>query len=252
MSCTPGVRLADRSQMFTRRWSTMCSEQHFLTPPVRICTAPRSRTRTAHLRYLYTTCTKQGCPVGPCTTGVQLPDRSRMFTRQWSTMCSKWHFRTPPVRISTAPRSRTGTAPLGFVYTTCTKLGSPIEPCITGVRLQDRSGMFTRPWKTICSDRQFRTALVRICTSPRGRTPKAQLGCVCTNYKKLVGPVVPFTSGIRVPDCSQMFNRRGKTICSKCHFRTPPVWICTAPLSRTGTAHLDYMCTQPVPNWEVP
>ena len=187
-----------------------------------------------------------------CTPGVRLPDRSPMFTRPWQTICSKRHFRTPPVRICTAPRSRTERAHLGYVYTTCTRLGDPLKPCITGVRLQDRSRMFKRSWQTICSKRQFRTAPIRIFTGPRNRTRTAQLGCVCTNYKEVVWIVVPCTSGVRLPDHSQMFTRRWRTICSERDFRTPPVRICTAPLSRTGTAHLGYICTQPVPICEVP
>ena len=145
VSCTPSVRLPDRSRMFTRLWQKFCSERPFHTPPVRICKAPQNRTQTAHLCYLYTTCTKLGGPVGHCTTSVRLPDRLRMFTRRFSTMCSEWHFRTPPVRISTVPRSRTETAHLGYVYTTCTKLGGPVECCTTGVRLPVRLRMFTRP-----------------------------------------------------------------------------------------------------------
>ena len=131
--CTPGVRLRDRSRMLNRRWRTICSECHFRTPPVRICTAPRSRTQTAHLSYVYKTCTNLGGAVGPCTTGVRLPEHSRIFTRRRSTMCSERHFRTPRVRICIAPRNRTGTAHLGYMYTTCTKLGGPVEPCTTGV-----------------------------------------------------------------------------------------------------------------------
>ena len=187
--CTPGVRLWDRSRMFTRRWSTMYSEQQFRTPPVQICTAPLSRTGTMDLDYVYTTCTKLGGPVDPCTTGVWFQDRSRMFTRPWQTICSELQVRTPPVRICTAPRNQTRTAHLGNVYTTCTKLGAPIGPCTTNVRLPDRSRMFTRPCQTICSERHFQTAPVRICAATRNGTQTAQLGSVCTNYKKLVGPL---------------------------------------------------------------
>ena len=111
---TPGVRLLDHSWMFTRPLQTICSDRHFCTP-VRICTARRSRTRTAHLGYLYTTCTKLGGPVGSCTTGVRHPEHSRMFTRPWQTISSETHFPTPPVCICTAPRSRTRTAQLGYV-----------------------------------------------------------------------------------------------------------------------------------------
>ena len=174
-----------------------------------------------------------------------------MFTKPWQTICRKRHFRTAPVRICTASRIRTETAYLGYVYTTCTKPGSPVERCATGVLLQDCPRMFNRPCQTICTERHFRTAPVRICTALRSRTRTAQLGCVCTNYKKKVGPVVPCTPDVRLPDCSRMFTRRWKIICRESHFRTLLVRICRAPLSRTGTADLGYICTQPVPNWDV-
>ena len=124
---------------------------------------------------MYTTCNKLGGPVEPCITGLRLQDTSRMFTRPWQTIWSEKYFRSAPVRICTAPRSRTGTEHLGYVYTTCTKLGGPVEPCITGVRLQDPSRMFTRPWQTICSERHFHTPPVRIGMVPRSRTRTAHL-----------------------------------------------------------------------------
>ena len=96
-----------------------------------------------------------------------------------------------------------------------TKLGGPVVPCTPGVRIPDRLRMFTRPWQTICSERHFRTPPVRICTAPRSRTRTAQLGCVCTNYKKLVGPVVPCTPGVRLPDRSRMFTRWFTAICNE-------------------------------------
>ena len=178
MPCTPGVRLPDRSRMFTRPWQTICSERHFRTAPVRICMAPRSRTRTAQLGCVCINYKKLVGPVVPCTPGVRHPDRSRMFTRRWRTMCSERHFGTPLVRICTAPLIRNGTAHLGYVYTTCTKLGGPVVPCTTGVQVPDRSRMFTRPWQTICSESDFRTLPVQICTAPRSLTRTAQLGCV--------------------------------------------------------------------------
>ena len=187
--CTTGVRLQDRTWIFNRPCETICSERHFRTVPVRICTAPRSRTRTAELGCVCTNYKKLVEPVVPCTPGVRHPDRSRMFTRQWRTICSERHFGTPPVRICAAPLSRTGTAHFGYVYTICTKLGGPIVPCTTGVRLPDRSRMFTRPWQTICSERHFRTAAVRILPAPQSRTQTAQLGCLCVQRApNLVGP----------------------------------------------------------------
>ena len=252
VSCTPGVRLPECSQMFTRPWQTLCSKRHFRTAAVRICTAPRSGTRTAQLACVCTNYKKLEGPVVPCTSAVRHPDRSQMFNRPWQTHCSKKHFRTPPVRICTASRIWTPTARLSYLYTTCTKLGGPVGPCTTGVRLPDRSRMFTRPWQPICSERHFRTPPVRICTAPRSRTRTAQLGCVCTNYKKLVGPVVPCTPGVRLPDRSRMFTRPWQTICSERHFCTPPVRICTAPRSRTRTAQLGSVCVESTPNLEGP
>ena len=126
--------------MFTKWWITICSERHFRTPPVRICTTPQSRIRTVHLFYLYTTCTKLGDPVVLCTPDVRLRDHSRKFTRLWQTICSERHFRTSPVRICTAPRSRTRTAQIVCVCTNYTKLGGPVVPCTPGIRLPDRHG----------------------------------------------------------------------------------------------------------------
>ena len=165
--------------MFTRPWQTICSERHFRTTSVRICKAPRIRTRTAQLSCVCTNYKNLEGPVVPCTPSVRLPDRSRMFTMRWRTICSEHHFLTPPLRICTALLIRTETAQLGYVYTTCTKLGGAVGPCATGVPLPDRSRMFTRPWRAICRDRHFCTPLVRICTAPRSQTQTAQLGCVC-------------------------------------------------------------------------
>ena len=218
--------------MCTRRWRRICSERHFSTPPARICTAPRSRTRTTQLGCVYRNYTKLGGLFVPCTPGVRHPDRSRMFTRRWRTMCSERHFGTPLVRICTAPLIRTGTAHLGYVYTTCTKLGGPVEPCTTGVRLPDRSRMFTRPWQTICSERHFRTPPVRICTAPRNQTRTTQLGCVCRNYTKLGALFLPCTPGVRLPDYSRMFTRPWQTISSKRHFRTHPYGFVRLPEGR--------------------
>ena len=152
--------------MFTRRWRTICSECPFGTPLIRICAAPLSRNGTAHFGYVYTICTKLGGPVKPCITDVRLQDLSRMFTRPWQTICSERHFRTGPVRICTAPQSQTRTSVLRCVCISCTKVGGPVAACTTDVRLPDRSRMFTWPWQTICSERQFRTPTVRICTAP--------------------------------------------------------------------------------------
>ena len=192
MPCTPGVRLQDRSWMFIRQWRIICIERHFHTPPVRICTAPRSRTRTAELGCVYKL-HQSGRARSACTPGVHLRDPSRQFIGPWRAICCERYFCTTPVWNCTALQIRTRTAHLGFLYTTCTKLEDPVGPCTTGVRLPDRSGVFTRPWQTICSETHFHTHPVRICTAPGSRTRTAHLGYVYTTCIKLGGPVGPCT-----------------------------------------------------------
>ena len=156
--------------MFTMPCQTICSERHFPTAPIRICTDSRSRTRTVRLGSVCTHHKKLVGPVVPCTPGVRHPDRSRMFTRRWRTICSECHFGTSLVRICTAPISWTRTAHLGYLYITSSKLGGPVVRCTTGVGHTDRSRMFTRPCQTICSERHFCSAPLRICTALRSRT----------------------------------------------------------------------------------
>ena len=105
----------------------------FCTTNLQISTGPRSWTRTAHKVYVYTTCTKLGGPVGPCIPGVGIPDRSRMLTRPWQTIYKERHFRAPPARICTAPKSRTRTTQLGCV-------------CVYKVHQtwRDRSALYTK------------------------------------------------------------------------------------------------------------
>ena len=110
-----------------------------------------------------------------CTTPRPLTDVPQAIANNLQQMA----FCTPPVPICTSPQSRTRTAHLGCVSTSCTELGGPVAPCTTGVRLPDRSLMFIRPWRTICSERHFRTPAVRICMAPRNQTRTAQLSCVC-------------------------------------------------------------------------
>ena len=78
--CTPGARCQDRSQQFTILWTTICSERHFRTRSVRICTVPQSLIQTAHLGCEYTNCTYLGHPIAHCTPGVRLRDRTLQFT----------------------------------------------------------------------------------------------------------------------------------------------------------------------------
>ena len=67
------------------------------------------------------------------------------------------------------------------VCTNYTKLGESVVPYTPGVRVPDRSRMFTR--------RHFQTPPVRICMPPRSRTLIAQLVCVCLqSIPNLDGP----------------------------------------------------------------
>ena len=155
--------------MFTRLWRTICSERNFRTPAVRLCTPLTNRSFTFPVECVYRSYTKLGGPVTPCTPGVRPLDRSSKITRPCRTTCSKRHFRTPAVRICTAPQSRTPYSCNRSEYASCTKLGGPVAPCTPGVRPLDRSSMFNRSWRTICCERHFRTPAVRICTAPESR-----------------------------------------------------------------------------------
>ena len=143
--CTPGIRLRDCSQQFTTPYIALCSEPNFRAHAVRICTVPRSRTRPVHLGCVYTNYTYLRGPVAHCAPGVRLRDRSRQFTTLFTAICSERNFRTPAVRIRTVLRSRTGTVHLGCVYTNYTYLGGPVVHCAPGVRLRDRTRLFSTP-----------------------------------------------------------------------------------------------------------
>ena len=69
---TPGVRLQDRSQL-TIPCTAICSERHFRTPAVRICTSTQSRTRTVHLRCEYIHYTYLGRPHSAVYTRCTTP-----------------------------------------------------------------------------------------------------------------------------------------------------------------------------------
>ena len=144
--CTPGVRHSERTRQFTRLWQTICSERHFHTPAVRICTASSSHSRTPVVGCMYTSCTKLGGPIAPRTAGVLLRDCSRQFIGLWQTICSERHF--PHLLHGSVQLPEVGrhTAALGCVYTNCTKLGGPVAPCTPGVRLRDHSRQFIGPW----------------------------------------------------------------------------------------------------------
>ena len=145
MHCTPGVRLRERSQKFTTPLTAIFSKRRFCPTAVRICTVPRSSTRTVHLACVYTNYTYLGGPVAYCTPGVRLRDCSRQFTILYATICCLRYFRTHAVRICTDPRSSTRTVHLGCVYTNYTYLGSPVAFGTIGVRLLDRSRQFIIP-----------------------------------------------------------------------------------------------------------
>ena len=83
--CTPGVRFRYRLRQFTLPCTRISNERHFRTPSVRICTVPKSLSRTAHLGCEYINCTYLGYAIAHCTPGVRLRDRTRQFTLSRST-----------------------------------------------------------------------------------------------------------------------------------------------------------------------
>ena len=216
----------------------ICSERHFRTPSVRICTVPQSLSRTAHLGCEYTHCTYLGNPVAHCTPVFRHRDHSRQFPLPCTTICSERNFRTPSVRVRTVPQSLSRTADLGCEYTNFTYLGNPVAHCAPGDQLRDRSWQFTISWTTTYSERHFRTPSVGIRTVTQIRIRPAYIGCVNTNYTYLGGPVAHCTPGVPLRDRSHQFTIAWTTMCRERHFRTPSVRICTVPLSMSRTAHL--------------
>ena len=87
--CAPGVRLRDRSRQFATLYTALCSELNFRAHAVRICTVPRSRTRTVHLGCVYTNYTYLESPVLHCEPGVRLRDCTGLFSTPCSAICSE-------------------------------------------------------------------------------------------------------------------------------------------------------------------
>ena len=145
--------------------------------------------------------TKHGGPVVPCTPGVRLPDRLRMFTRPCQTICSERRFRTAPVRICKALRSRTRTAQLGCVCTNYKKIGRVC--CTLHTRCTTPSPL-TDVHQTIANNLQLKAFLYTSCTdlygSPNSDSNSSIRLSVCTKYTKLGGLVVPCTPGARLLD----------------------------------------------------
>ena len=179
-----------------------------------------------------------GKSVAHCTPGVRLRDRSRQFTIPWTTTYSKWHFCTPTVRYGTVARNLSRTVHLDCEYTNSTKLAGPVVPRTGGVLVRYRSQEFPNPWRTVCSDLNFRTPSIRICTDPQSLTGTAHLGCVNTNYTYLGGAVAHYTLGVRLRDRKRQFTLPCTRICWERHFRTFSVRICTDNQLRTQIAHL--------------
>ena len=123
------------------------------------------------------------------------------------------------------PKVGLRTALSGCVYTNCTKLRGPIATCTPGVRPLDHSSMFNRSWRTICSERHFRTPTVRICTALRSRTPYSCIRLCVHKLYQTGSPVAPYTPDVRPLDHSNMFTMPWQTICRERHLCTPTVRI---------------------------
>ena len=158
------------------------------------------------LRRLYTNYTYLGRTVPHCTQGVRLQYHTRQFTTPYTAICSELYFHTPAVRSCTVPRSGTRTVHLGCLYTNYTYLGGTVPQFTPGLRLGDRTRLFSTPWTVSCSKRCCRTPAVRIHTVLRSRNGTVHLGCVYINYTYLGSPVVHCAPGVRLRDCTGLFS----------------------------------------------
>ena len=77
---TRRVRIRDRSRQFSTPCKAICNERYFRTHAVRICTVPRSSTRTVHLCCVHINYSYLGGTVAHRTPGVRLRDRTQQFT----------------------------------------------------------------------------------------------------------------------------------------------------------------------------
>ena len=200
---------------------------------------------------MYTDYTYLGGPVAHCTPGVRLRDRSQKFTTPWTAIFSERRFRPPAVRIRTVPRSSTQTVHLSCVYTNYTYLGDPVSRCTIRVRLRDRSRLFTIPYATICSLRNFRTPAVRICTVPQSSTRTLHLGCVYTNYTYL---------GVPVAHCTRVYDSETTHGSSPYHRQQSEAYDIFVHLLYGSVQFNEVVpeqctnavCIQVMPTWEVP
>ena len=156
----------------------------------------------------------------------------------WTTTYSERHSRTPAVRYGTVARSLSRTVHLVCEYPSSTKLAGPVVPLTGGVLVRYRSQEFPNLWRTVCSERNFRTPSVCICTVLQSLSRTAHLGCEYTNCTYLGHPVAHCTPGVQLRYCSSQFTLPCTTICRERHFRTPSVRIRTVAQILTRTAHL--------------
>ena len=92
-----------------------------------------------HLGCVYTNFTYLGGTI------PQLQDPTRQFTTPYTAIRSELTFRAHALLICTAPRSRTQTVHLGFVYTNYTYLGGTVAHFTPDGRLRYCTRLFSTP-----------------------------------------------------------------------------------------------------------
>ena len=121
--------------------------------------------------------------------------------------------------------------------------GGPVAHCTPGVRLQGRSRHLITLYTAICSELNFRTHAVEICTVPKSRNRTVYLCCVYTKFTYMGGPVVHCAPGVRLRSCSRQITTTYRALSRKRYIRRPAVHSCTFPQSRTRTVHLVWVYT---------
>ena len=158
---------------------------------------------TVALGCVYTSYTKLEGPVAPYTPGVRPLHHTKMFTMQWRKLCREQHLCTSTVYICTAASSRFRTAFVGCVYTSLSKLPSPVAACTPGIRPLDPQACSLG-----CGDKSAVNGIFvhllygSVQLSKVGRLTAA-LYCVHTNCTKLGCPVARCTPCVRLPHRSR-------------------------------------------------
>ena len=213
--CTLGVRFQKRTCQFTRPWEALWRKRHLRTPAARLYTFPRPGLQVPLIVY-----TNLGCPAAPWTLGVRFRKWSRLFTRPWEAVWCKEHFRTPAVRLYTAPGPVPRRSATSCVHKSGRSRGTSYTRCmIPKTHMPFHQAMGSTLVQTAFSYTRI-TCLYFAGPGPV-QVPLAM-------YSNLGGAMAPCTLGVRFRKRTCQFTRQWEALWHKRNLHTPAVWLCTA------------------------